>query len=81
VGAAGGSWARAAIVKPAIIHAPNKKAATVRRIFEALRANGIYSSPFMMALQSKDYVLDESSDYSKRESIQALVRKGTRRGS
>jgi hypothetical protein len=50
VGAGGGSWARAAIVNPAIIHAPNKKAVAVDRIFEAMRANGIYSSPFMMAL-------------------------------
>jgi hypothetical protein len=45
VGAAGGSWAQLAAVKVA-----NKITAVVSRIFEAKRANGIYSSPFTKAI-------------------------------
>jgi hypothetical protein len=55
-GAAGGSWAQ-----PAIVSIPNKITAVVSRMVEAMRANGIYSSPFINNLQLKGLVLTRNN--------------------
>ncbi len=47
-GRGGRFLAQAAAVQPVIVSIPNKIAAVVSRMFEAKRANGIYSSPFVM---------------------------------
>jgi hypothetical protein len=44
-GVGGGSWPQPAILNPATINVPDKTAVAIRLAGEAMRANGIYSSP------------------------------------